>query len=286
MPYDGFRTLTVRLGDGVARVTIDHPPFNLADQQVAADLDRFSSAVRADEDVRVIVLESADPDFFLAHGDMSLALDPGLQDLLAQAGPDTPNPGQALHERFRTLPQVTIGKLAGRARGGGAEFLLALDMRFAATGRAWLGLPEVSLGMIPGGGGTQYLPRLTGRARALEIVLGSDGFDAELAERYGWVNRALPADELDGFVERLALRIASYPPAAVAAAKAAVDAAHLPVPEGLLVENELIQRVFFTPETSRRVEAALAAGAQTREGELDLEGLLAGSREPVTPRAG
>ncbi|MFC8452230.1 enoyl-CoA hydratase/isomerase family protein [Kitasatospora sp. NPDC057223] len=278
MPYDGYRTLTVRVDDGVALVTIDHPPVNLADQEVAADLDRFSTAVRTDEDVRVIVLESADPDFFLAHGDMSLALDPGLQELLAQAGTDTPNPGQALHERFRTLPQVTIGKLAGRARGGGAEFLLALDMRFAATGRAWLGLPEVSLGMIPGGGGTQYLPRLTGRARALEIILGSDGFDAELAERYGWVNRALPAAELDGFVERLARRIASYPAAAVAAARAAVDAAHLPVPEGLLVENELIQQVFFTPETTRRVKDALAAGAQTREGELDLEGLLAGSR--------
>ncbi len=278
MPYDGYRTLSVRLRDGVAFVTIDHPPLNLLDRHLATDLDRLHGALSEDGSVRVVVFGSADPDFFLAHGDMTLALDPGLVEQLALAGPEALTPGQELHERFRTLPQITIGKLAGRARGGGAEFLLALDMRFAALGRAWLGLPEVSLGMIPGGGGTQYLPRLTGRARALEIILGSEGFDAEAAERYGWVNRALPADELDGFVERLALRIAGYPAAALRAAKLAVEAAEPPLTEGLLVESGLIQQVFSAPETTRLVRDALAAGAQTRAGELELEGLLAGGR--------
>ncbi|WP_371477301.1 enoyl-CoA hydratase/isomerase family protein [Kitasatospora sp. NBC_00315] len=278
MSYDGYRTLDVRLDDGVAFVTIDHPPFNLLDRHLAADLDRLHGALSEDASVRVVVVGSADPDFFLAHGDMTLALDPGLVEQLALAAPGALTPGQDLHERFRTLPQITIGKLAGRARGGGAEFLLALDMRFAAVGRARLGLPEVSLGMIPGGGGTQYLPRLTGRARALEIILGSEGFDAETAERYGWVNRALPADELDGFVERLALRIARYPAAALRAAKLAVEASELPLREGLMVESGLIQQVFSAPETTRLVRDALAAGAQTRAGELELEGLLAASR--------
>jgi len=267
MSYE-YDTLTVRAKEGVAFVAIDNPPINLLDKALIADLDHFNTDVREDDGIRVVVFESANPDFFLAHGDMRLIVDP---DALAEYAAGS---GIELYQRYRSLPQITIGKVTGRARGGGNEFLLTLDMRFAASGRAWFGQPEVSLGIFPGSGGTQHLPRLTGRARALEVILGSDIFDAETAERYGWVNRALPADELDDYVDRLASRIASYPPAAIAAAYKAVDAAVLPLEDGLKAEGELLFPVFTSPTAVQRFTAALAAGAQTRVGELDLEALL------------
>jgi enoyl-CoA hydratase/carnithine racemase len=267
MSYE-YDTLTVRVHGGVAYAAIDNPPVNLLDTALIADLDRFNTDVRDDETVRVIVFESANPDFFLAHGDIRLVTDPeAMAAFLA-------GPGPQLSARYRTLPQVTIAKVAGRARGGGNEFLLTLDMRFAAIGTAWFGQPEVGLGIFPGGGGTQLLPRLTGRPRALEAILGAGLFDAETAERYGWINRALPADELDGFVEQLAERIAAYPRSAVDAARAAVDAAQQPLEEGLKTEGQLLWPVFTGPAAVQRSAAALAAGAQTRDGELDLEGLL------------
>lgn len=263
-----YRTLKVRVTDGVAFVAIDNPPINLLDTALIADLARFNTDVRDDETIRVVVFESANPEFFIAHGEMRLVVDPGA---LTEF---TTGPGVDLYQRYRSLPQVTIGKVVGRARGGGNEFLLTLDMRFAALGEAWFGQPEVSLGIFPGSGGTQYLPRLSGRARALEVILGADLFDAQTAERYGWINRALPSDELDDYVDRLAIRIASYPSAAVDAARKAVDAATLPLEDGLETEAELLWPVFTSPAAIERFASALANGAQTREGELDLERLL------------
>ncbi|CAO5163106.1 Enoyl-CoA hydratase/isomerase family protein [Frankia sp. AiPs1] len=273
--YEGYEALTVRRREGVAFVVIDHPPLNLLDGPLIADLDRFQTEVRADDAVRVIVFESADPEFFLGHGDMRLVLDPAAMAQFA-AGP-----GPGLLHQYRSLEQVTIGKVVGRVRGSGHEFLLSLDLRFAASGQAWFGQPEVSLGILPGGGGTQQLPRLIGRSRALEVILGADLLDAETAQRYGLVNRALPPGELDGFVERLALRIASYPRAAVTAARKAVDAAALPLAEGLTAEGELLWPLFTSPVAISRFTGALAAGAQTRAGELDLEGLIAGPAASV-----
>ena len=274
--YGHFPTLHVAVAAGVATVTIDHPPLNVLDAQLMTDLDRFANAVRPDAQVRVIVFQSANPEFFIAHGDMHFLDDPGAFARLPIGTDDgTPyNPMMKLHEHFRTLPQVTIGKLAGLARGGGSEFLLALDMRFAAIGRAGLGQFEVLTGIIPGAGATAYLPPLAGRARTLEIILGAELFDAELAERYGWVNRALPADQFDGFVDTLARRIAALPPGVMAAAKAAVDAADGPLSEALRQENELLGQTFQAPVAAARTRAALAAGAQTRTGELNLEALL------------
>lgn len=183
------------------------------------------------------------------------------------------NPMQKLHERIRTLPQVTIGKFAGLARGGGAEFLEALDMRFAARGRAGLAQIEVSTGIIPGAGATAYLPQLMGRARTLEAIVGAALFDADTAERYGWINRALPAEELDAFVDDLARRIAALPPGVAAAVKAAVDAEG-PIAEALRVQNEQLGTLAAAPIAAERNRAALRAGAQTREGERDLGELL------------
>jgi enoyl-CoA hydratase/carnithine racemase len=273
--YHDYDALHITLDQGLATVTIGHPPLNVLDLALITELSRFVAAVRADEHVRVIVFQSADPDFFLAHGDMNFIADPAsLVALMSSAPPSPLNPMQALHEQLRTLPQVTIAKIAGLARGGGNELLLALDMRFAASGRTGLGQPEALMGIIPGGGGTQYLTRLVGAPRALEAMLGATLFDAELAERYGWINRALPAAELDQFVETLARRIAALPLGVAAAAKAAVQAGLASFEQGLATENALMGSLFQLPATVERTRLALAAGAQTREGERDLEGLF------------
>ena len=274
--YEGYQALHIALHQGLATVTIAHPPLNVLDIPLIMELMRFAATVREDEQVRVIVFQSADPEFFLAHGDMHFITNPAsVAAFVADAAPSPLNPMQELHEQLRTLPQVTIAKIAGLARGGGNELLLALDMRFAASGRTGLAQPEVLMGIIPGGGGTQYLTRLVGAPRALEAILGAALFDAELSERYGWINRALPAEELDGFVETLARRIAALPVGVAAAAKAAVRAAALvPLREGLATENTLMGGLFQSPAAFDRTSQALAAGAQTREGERDLEGLL------------
>src|SRR5438128_546748 len=208
MAYDGYKTLAVAAENGICRATIDHPPINLLDAELIVDLDTFSSEVAADDDVRVVVVDSANEEFFIAHADIELIqrLPPGILE------PDAPLPFfSELVERFRTMPKVTIAVIEGRARGGGSEFALSFDMRFAALGRAVLGQPEVAIGILPGGTGTQRLPRLVGRGRAAEIVLGCDDIDAETADRWGYVNRALPPDELGPFVDSLARRIASFP---------------------------------------------------------------------------
>lgn len=265
-----YQTLRVAEEAGVARVTIDNPPVNVLDVALMTDLRDLLTALRDDRSVRVIVFDSADPEFFIAHVDMTST--PEALAGLAAAAPEGVNVFQAVGEMLRRQPQVTIVKLAGKARGGGAEFVTAADMAFAATGRAGLGQIESLMGIVPGGGGTQYLAGRIGRNRALEVVLGAELFDAELAERYGWVNRALPAGELDAFVDRLARDIAALPEGVIAAAKRAI------VPEdlaaGLERENDAWAGLFSRPAAGRLISGGLAAGAQTRDGERDLEGLM------------
>jgi len=159
------------------------------------------------------------------------------------------NPLQQLNERLRALPQVTIAKLRGHARAGGIELAMAADMRFAAADRTWLSQPESLMGIFPGGGGTQYLNRLVGRARALEIVLGAELFETSLAERYGWINRAVPDEHLDAFVDSLARRIAVLPAGVAAAAKGALDAAEASGPTPNLVEEAAAHaKVYPSPD--------------------------------------
>ncbi|HKH88711.1 MAG TPA: enoyl-CoA hydratase/isomerase family protein [Acidimicrobiales bacterium] len=262
MAYERYEALRVSVKAGIARVTMDHPPVNLLDLPLIIELDRVGRELEADESVGVVVLDSADPEFFSAHADVSL-----IQALPADDTARHPQLAgfQAVVDRFRTMPKATIAVIEGIARGGGSELALSCDMRFAALGRAVLAQPEVAVGIIPGGSGTQRLHRLVGRARALEIVLGCDDIDAETAARWGYVNRALPDDELRPFVDRLAARIASFPPGAVARAKLAVEAA-LPDPvEGLLTEDELFRACLSDPEAHARMSAFLAGGGQTRE---------------------
>ena len=267
MAYDGYECLRVRVDRGVAWVTIDHPPINLFDLALIREMDRVGQELEGDAAVRVVVLQSADPEFFIAHADVAM-IEQLPRDVREK--PTTPHGFHRMVDRFRTMPKATIAKLEGRARGGGSELVLSFDMRFGALGRAVLAQPEVALGILPGGSGTQRLPRLMGRARALEVILGCDDVDAALAERWGYLNRALPPAELGPFVERLAYRIASFPAEAIALAKAAVAAAEGPTREGLLEEAHLFNRTLANPETRARMEQFLAAGGQTREVELDL----------------
>jgi len=267
METEGYNTLRVRVERGVAFATIDNPPINLFDAALVVEFDRLGREVEADPDVRVLVVDSANPDFFIAHADVGLILQlpRGPQEAPAEL-----SLFQAMVDRFRTMPKVSIAVIEGRARGGGSELVLGMDMRFAARGRARLAQPEVALGIIPGGGGTQRLPRLVGHGRALEVVLGCDDVDAQTAEQWGYVNRALPEGELRPFVDALAARIASFPSEAIAHAKAAIAAAERdPVP-GLLEEGRRFNQTLANEDTIGRMERFLAAGGQTREFELEL----------------
>jgi enoyl-CoA hydratase/carnithine racemase len=226
-----------------------------------------SHSLEADKSVRVVVLQSALPDFFIAHSGLGRVGSASKMVSTTRSFRYT----QTIGERFRNMPKVTIAKIEGRARGGGSEIALAMDMCFAALGKAIFGQPEVAVGLVPGGGSTQRLPRLIGRGRALEVLLGCNDLSAELAERYGYINRALPADELTPFVERLAHRIASFPAHAIAHAKAAVDTgAFGSMAEGLLVEAHESDLSVANEVTQARVKEALKVGAETYEGELEM----------------
>ncbi|MFG3023708.1 enoyl-CoA hydratase/isomerase family protein [Streptomyces sp. NPDC048254] len=272
MNQHDYAHLHVTIDTGVAHVTIDNPPVNVLGFGLMTELSSLLTSLADDASVRVIVFDSADPDFFIAHVDMTLGEDQGaVAELMARAPKDL-NPFQALNEQLRKQPQVTIVKLAGLARGGGAEFVTAADLAFAAIGRAGLGQIEALMGIVPGGGGTQYLAHRIGRNRALEVVLGAGLFDAGTAERYGWVNRALPADELDDFVDQLARNIAGLSDGVVAAAKSAIRPADLS--EGMVRESEAWGGLVFLPAAGELMAGGLGGGAQTPDGERDLEGLF------------
>ncbi|GAA1034902.1 MULTISPECIES: enoyl-CoA hydratase/isomerase family protein [Amycolatopsis] len=274
MPHDAYATLRVSREAGLVRVTIDNPPVNVLDVALMADLRRLLTTLRDDASARVVVFDSADPDFFIAHVDMSLVDAPDAFDQFAPDVPSGLNVFQALGELLRHQPQVTIVKLAGLARGGGAEFVAAADMVFAAIGAAGIGQIEALMGIVPGGGGTQYLANRIGRNRALEAVLGAELYDARTAERYGWVNRAVPDGELDEFVDQLARNIAALPEGVIAAAKQAMTPDDLS--NGFQREHDAWAGQFTRPAAEALIRGGLARGAQTRVGERDLEGLLRG----------
>jgi len=270
MPYRDYELLRVEIEDGVARATVDAPPVNVMTLPLFGELARFGAEVGDDDEIRVVVLASADPDFFIAHFDVEALL--GLPvDAEPARSPD--NVFHQMCERYRTMPKATLARIEGRVGGGGCELVQAFDMRFGVRGRTVLNQMEVPLGILPGGGGTQRLPRLLGRGRALEMILGGQDLDAETAERWGLLNRIFEPDEIGPFVDRLARRIASFPPEAVALAKRAVDAAELPLAEGLVEEGYLFQRTLRTDGARRNLRRFLALGGQTREGEREVAAL-------------
>ena len=263
--YEGYDLLRIDVRGGVLRATIDNPPINLLDLGLIAEFGRLIEDLRRDDDIKVVIVDSADEEFFVAHADVTL-----LERL--------PTDDQSLHDRlsyfhsfleaWRTMPKATIAVIEGAARGGGSELALSCDMRFAALGRAVLAQPEIMVGLVTGGAATQRLPGLVGRARALEILLGGQDIDAGTAAQWGYVNRALPPDELRPFVDALAVRIASFPAGLIAAFKAVVDAG-LPDPVAALnLEDQAFRRSLGSGEARRRMRAFLDAGGQTRDVEL------------------
>ncbi|WP_413099957.1 enoyl-CoA hydratase/isomerase family protein [Streptomyces sp. Inha503] len=272
MTNDAYSTLRVSSEHGVARIVLDNPPVNVLGTTMMRELRTVLTGLKDDPSVRVIVFSSADPEFFIAHVDMHIGEEMDVLQELAASTPADVNVFQAIGELIRHQPQVTIVKLAGKARGGGAEFVAAADMAFAAIETAGLGQIEALMGIIPGGGGTQYLRDRVGRNRALEVILTADLFDAETAASYGWINRALPADELDEYVDRIANNIAALPGSVIEAAKHS-----LPVDdfkEGLLRENDAWASTFSLPAAQHLISGGLQDGAQTPVGERDLEGLM------------
>jgi enoyl-CoA hydratase/carnithine racemase len=268
--------LALTVDDGVATVTIDNPPINLFDLGLYIAMVDMAQRLAVDPEVRVVVLRSATPGFFIAHFDVSL-----IQLLPTDAPPATDlNDFHAMCEAFRTMPKATIAVIEGRVGGGGSELALSCDMRFAALGHALFNQPEVALGILPGGSGTVRLSRLMGRSRTMEAILGCDDVDAELAERWGWVNRSLPPDELWPFVDRLARRIASFPTHAVQAAKASILRAEKGVVDDLLFEGDSFSRTLGEPSTRALLQSFMDHGGQTVEGESrlgELAGDLAGN---------
>jgi enoyl-CoA hydratase/carnithine racemase len=260
----------ISIDANIAMLTIDHPPLNLIDAALYPALVEAVDVVAADPDVHVVVLRSAVPEFFLAHFDVTV-----IQRLPTDSPPAKDlNSFHRLGERLRTMPKPTIAVIEGRCGGGGSELALSCDMRFAASETAVFNQPEVALGILPGGSGTVRLGRLAGRSRTMEIICGCDDFDAFTAERYGWLNRAMPAGELWTFVDRLAARIASFPPHAVAAAKAAVLRAEHHVSDGLLHEGNDFSATLGHPATRQAMDAFLRAGGQTVDGERHLAATL------------
>lgn len=253
-----YSTLRRTDSNGIATIEFDHPPINLIDRDGVIDLLKLAKALEADNDTRVVIFRSANPEFFFAHFDLAAQL--------GKPVPELPE-GQAsllsnLFTRFSRLPQVTIGELRGRARGAGSEFLLALDMRFASLENAVLGQPEVAVGLLPGAGGTVRLAQLLGRGRALEVCLAGEDFDAATAERYGWINRAVKDAELSRHCQALAERIAGFPASGIAHVKAVVDQVSAAPKPALVCESKRFSADMGSPATEERVHWLMANGGQ------------------------
>jgi enoyl-CoA hydratase/carnithine racemase len=266
----GFETLTIRQEGGVLFAEIAAPPMNLLGPELVRDLVSLIQRAEADDAVRVLVFRSADPDYFISHVDLTR-----ICEYRAEAAKLTGEASIALLFRYLSASRlVTIAQIEGRVRAAGSEFALGCDMRFAARESAIFCQFEPAFGLLPGGGGGQHLTRLMGRARALEVMLSAEDYDAELAERYGWINRALPADALGDFVSSLAQRIARFPAAGHVSVKDRVNAIALAPVEDFRRDSDLFGEGVRATEAQRRIAAAMKHGLQTRDAELALAGML------------
>ena len=255
------QTLLVdRSTPGHWRITLDNPPVNVIDDVMYDAFYDLVGEIEADAAVKVVTFESANPDFFIAH--------------YGTAGPRSRfgvPPWIDAATRLAKSGALSIAVIRGRVRGGGSEFALACDIRFASREKAIFGQPEVGTGLIPGGGALQRLPTLVGRSRALEIIMGANDFDADTAERYGWINRALPDAELDAFVADFVRRVLSFDQQALQTAKSIVNQAGLPDPVALKATQDIFFQTFSWNGAKERFWKLRARGiGQAGDFELNL----------------
>ena len=246
-----------RVSPAYWRVTFDIPPLNIFGPTAIPQLNEVITSVETDEQVKVVVFDSAVEGFFLTHYDFlskledSTSIPPGPTGL--QALPD-------MLVRLSRAPVVSIALIRGRATGVGSELSLASDMRFASREKAILSQWEVGAGLVPGGGPMARLPRLMGRGRALEVLLGADDIRGDLAELYGYVNRSLPDGELNGFVDALATRIASFDKQAISDTKRLVNVASLPPDIEIAPEWDAFLASLMRPAAQERIKALMERG--------------------------
>jgi enoyl-CoA hydratase/carnithine racemase len=239
------------------RVTFDNPPLNLMGPEFVVQFDEIMTAIESDEQLKVVVFDSAIDGFFLNHSDFTVKM----EDLTGlPQGPTGLEAWPDILVRITRSPVVFIAKIRGRATGNGSEISLACDMTFASREKALLSQWEVGVGMVAGGGPMTRLPRLIGRARALEVLLGSDDIRADLAEAYGYVNRSLPDAELDAFVDALATRISSFDKWAIANTKRLVNAASLPPDVEMAAGWDACMASVARPATQARIKAFMDLG--------------------------
>lgn len=251
MDYKNFQTFTAKQEGAILTVTFDFGPVNVQGQEMLADLSSLCLRLERDRSVKVVVFKSANPEIWVCHYDTNL-----LRDMSTKAVPRNEVELldlQAVLERLSRVPQATIAQIEGFARGGGHEMALALDMRFAARGKAKFMQMEVGMGILPCGGGASRMARQVGLGKALEIVLSARDWDADEAEKFGTVNKALDANEIDAYVAALAQRIATFPSESITACKRAVYASiDMPIEEALHEEAyQLFQATSKTPAIKR-----------------------------------
>jgi enoyl-CoA hydratase/carnithine racemase len=256
-------TIRLERSARIARITFENAPVNLVVPETVVRLHELVAEFESDHDLQVVIFASGSPDFFINHFDAS---DAGNLPTPAREG-DAPL-WTDMVVRLSKAPYVSIAAIRGRTRGAGNELALACDLRYASLEKASFGQPEVGIGIVPGGGGTERLPRALGRDRALEAILSSADYDADLAARWGWVTRALPDAELDVFVDAMATRLASFDRSALATAKTMVNRATLPPDADLVAAYHAFVRTLAQPGFPKRANALATLIAQNG---LDVE---------------
>jgi len=239
------------------RVTIDHPPLNIFGPDSIPQFNEIITAIESDDDLKVVVFDSAVEGVFLTHYDFLAKLEDTTR---LPPGPTGLQPLPDMLIRLSRAPVVSIASIRGRATGVGSELALACDMRFASREKAILSHFEVGAGVVPGGGPMARLPRLMGRGRALEVLLGADDIPGDLAERYGYVNRSFPDADLDAFVDALATRIASFDKRAISETKRFADVASLPPDYEIAPEWDVCLASIMRPAAQERIKKLMEQG--------------------------
>ncbi len=266
-----YNTLRVEKAGSLSTIIIDNPPINILTMDLFSELVHAFEEIAAAKDLKVVVVKSKNPDFFLAHLDVGL-----LQALSEGTVEDAVVTHTTYHEllkNIREMDKIVIGQIEGRIGGGGAELAMNFDMRFGVKGKTVFNQMEVPLGILPGGSGTQMLPRLIGRGRAMEIILGAMDIDSDTADRWGLLNRIFDENEIDGWVEGFANRIASFPAEALIKAKQAINSADKPIDAGLQDEAAFFAELLFSDSAKKQMKKFMAAGGQTSKVELQVASL-------------